>query len=142
MENMLTLLTWFTACSLYINLLMSCQKVCVVRNAIAIWNNLNKILKVFMINSIISFLYSMLWHKLTSFIIILNNIWHICRFFSPTINYLTSRGHNVHILCLSTGNNSLAAYSARTFVWAGKKYACFVFCAMAYVLVLLGTGLA
>ncbi|KAL3505725.1 hypothetical protein ACH5RR_031107 [Cinchona calisaya] len=25
-------------------------------------------------------------------------------FFSPTINYLTSRGHNVHILCLSTGN--------------------------------------
>ncbi|XP_027165787.1 probable N-acetylglucosaminyl-phosphatidylinositol de-N-acetylase isoform X1 [Coffea eugenioides] len=25
-------------------------------------------------------------------------------FFSPTINYLTSRGHNVYILCLSTGN--------------------------------------
>lgn len=25
-------------------------------------------------------------------------------FFTPTINYLTSRGHNVHILCLSTGN--------------------------------------
>ncbi|CAK9185743.1 unnamed protein product [Ilex paraguariensis] len=25
-------------------------------------------------------------------------------FFSPTINYLTSRGHNLHILCLSTGN--------------------------------------
>ncbi|GJW73979.1 probable N-acetylglucosaminyl-phosphatidylinositol de-N-acetylase isoform X1 [Tanacetum coccineum] len=26
------------------------------------------------------------------------------QFFSPTINHLTSRGHNVHILCLSTGN--------------------------------------
>ncbi|XP_074280947.1 putative N-acetylglucosaminyl-phosphatidylinositol de-N-acetylase [Silene latifolia] len=25
-------------------------------------------------------------------------------FFAPTINYLTSRGHNVHILCLSMGN--------------------------------------
>ncbi|XP_071697995.1 uncharacterized protein [Rutidosis leptorrhynchoides] len=25
-------------------------------------------------------------------------------FFSPTINQLTSRGHNVHILCMSTGN--------------------------------------
>ncbi|XP_050209511.1 uncharacterized protein LOC126660192 isoform X2 [Mercurialis annua] len=25
-------------------------------------------------------------------------------FFSPTINYLISRGHNVHILCLSIGN--------------------------------------
>ncbi|KAL5778347.1 hypothetical protein ACOSP7_011273 [Xanthoceras sorbifolium] len=25
-------------------------------------------------------------------------------FFSPTINYLISRGHNVHILCMSTGN--------------------------------------
>lgn len=25
-------------------------------------------------------------------------------FFSPTINFLTSRGHNVYILCLSTGN--------------------------------------
>ncbi|OVA19558.1 N-acetylglucosaminyl phosphatidylinositol deacetylase [Macleaya cordata] len=25
-------------------------------------------------------------------------------FFSPTILYLTSAGHNVHILCLSTGN--------------------------------------
>ncbi|KAJ4702280.1 N-acetylglucosaminyl phosphatidylinositol de-N-acetylase [Melia azedarach] len=25
-------------------------------------------------------------------------------FFSPTINYLISRGHNLHILCLSTGN--------------------------------------
>ncbi|KAI3495586.1 hypothetical protein L1887_37930 [Cichorium endivia] len=25
-------------------------------------------------------------------------------FFSPTINHLTSRGHNVHILCMSTGN--------------------------------------
>lgn len=25
-------------------------------------------------------------------------------FFSPTINHLTSRGHNVRILCLSTGN--------------------------------------
>ncbi|KAI5654297.1 hypothetical protein M9H77_31484 [Catharanthus roseus] len=25
-------------------------------------------------------------------------------FFSPTINYLTARRHNVHILCLSTGN--------------------------------------
>uniref|UniRef100_A0A7C9A8Q9 N-acetylglucosaminylphosphatidylinositol deacetylase n=1 Tax=Opuntia streptacantha TaxID=393608 RepID=A0A7C9A8Q9_OPUST len=25
-------------------------------------------------------------------------------FFTPTINYLTSRGHDVHILCLSTGN--------------------------------------
>ncbi|GAB2292282.1 hypothetical protein Dimus_026531 [Dionaea muscipula] len=26
-------------------------------------------------------------------------------FFSPTLNYLTSRGHNVHIICLSTGNS-------------------------------------
>ncbi|KAG9153627.1 hypothetical protein Leryth_008562 [Lithospermum erythrorhizon] len=25
-------------------------------------------------------------------------------FFTPTIIYLTSRGHNVHILCISTGN--------------------------------------
>ncbi|XP_031131362.1 probable N-acetylglucosaminyl-phosphatidylinositol de-N-acetylase isoform X1 [Ipomoea triloba] len=25
-------------------------------------------------------------------------------FFAPTINYLTSKGHNVHILCMSTGN--------------------------------------
>ncbi|CAI9117851.1 OLC1v1019338C3 [Oldenlandia corymbosa var. corymbosa] len=25
-------------------------------------------------------------------------------FFSPAINYLTSRAHNLHILCLSTGN--------------------------------------
>ncbi|XP_024992378.1 probable N-acetylglucosaminyl-phosphatidylinositol de-N-acetylase isoform X1 [Cynara cardunculus var. scolymus] len=25
-------------------------------------------------------------------------------FFSPTINQLTSRGHNMHILCMSTGN--------------------------------------
>ncbi|XP_021768366.1 probable N-acetylglucosaminyl-phosphatidylinositol de-N-acetylase [Chenopodium quinoa] len=25
-------------------------------------------------------------------------------FFTPTINYLTSRGHNIYILCLSTGN--------------------------------------
>ncbi|XP_021911508.1 N-acetylglucosaminyl-phosphatidylinositol de-N-acetylase [Carica papaya] len=25
-------------------------------------------------------------------------------FFSPTINYLTSRGHNLHVLCLSIGN--------------------------------------
>ncbi|KAH9608419.1 hypothetical protein KSS87_021353 [Heliosperma pusillum] len=25
-------------------------------------------------------------------------------FFTPTINYLTSRGHDIHILCLSTGN--------------------------------------
>ncbi|CAO2841919.1 unnamed protein product [Amaranthus hypochondriacus] len=25
-------------------------------------------------------------------------------FFTPTINYLTSRGHDVHILCLSNGN--------------------------------------
>ncbi|KAI3709847.1 hypothetical protein L2E82_39615 [Cichorium intybus] len=25
-------------------------------------------------------------------------------FFSPTINHLTSRGHNMHILCMSTGN--------------------------------------
>ncbi|GAB4852600.1 hypothetical protein Ancab_016814 [Ancistrocladus abbreviatus] len=25
-------------------------------------------------------------------------------FFTPTINYLTSRGHNVHIICMSTGN--------------------------------------
>ncbi|GAB2219746.1 hypothetical protein Droror1_Dr00007383 [Drosera rotundifolia] len=26
-------------------------------------------------------------------------------FFTPTLNYLTSRGHNVHIICLSTGNS-------------------------------------
>ncbi|KAK2968203.1 hypothetical protein RJ640_017684 [Escallonia rubra] len=25
-------------------------------------------------------------------------------FFTPTLNYLTSRGHNIHILCMSTGN--------------------------------------
>ncbi|XP_058219094.1 uncharacterized protein LOC131329750 isoform X2 [Rhododendron vialii] len=25
-------------------------------------------------------------------------------FFTPTINYLTSRGHSVHIICMSTGN--------------------------------------
>ncbi|KAK2976471.1 hypothetical protein RJ640_020512, partial [Escallonia rubra] len=25
-------------------------------------------------------------------------------FFTPTINYLTSRGHNIHMLCMSTGN--------------------------------------
>ncbi|KAI8022379.1 N-acetylglucosaminyl-phosphatidylinositol de-N-acetylase [Camellia lanceoleosa] len=25
-------------------------------------------------------------------------------FFTPTVNYLTSRGHNLHILCISTGN--------------------------------------
>lgn len=25
-------------------------------------------------------------------------------FFTPTINYLTSRGHNLHIICMSTGN--------------------------------------
>ncbi|XP_028070329.1 probable N-acetylglucosaminyl-phosphatidylinositol de-N-acetylase isoform X4 [Camellia sinensis] len=25
-------------------------------------------------------------------------------FFTPTINYLTSRGHNLHIVCISTGN--------------------------------------
>ncbi|KAG7942331.1 hypothetical protein I3843_16G097400 [Carya illinoinensis] len=25
-------------------------------------------------------------------------------FFSPTINYLTSTGHNLHVLCLSTGD--------------------------------------
>lgn len=25
-------------------------------------------------------------------------------FFSPTINYLTSRRHNLHILCMSNGN--------------------------------------
>ncbi|XP_019194812.1 PREDICTED: probable N-acetylglucosaminyl-phosphatidylinositol de-N-acetylase [Ipomoea nil] len=25
-------------------------------------------------------------------------------FFAPTINYLTSKGHTVHILCMSTGN--------------------------------------
>lgn len=25
-------------------------------------------------------------------------------FFCPTINYLTSRGHNLHVLCMSTGN--------------------------------------
>lgn len=25
-------------------------------------------------------------------------------FFTPTINYLTSRGHNIYILCMSTGN--------------------------------------
>ncbi|PRQ18206.1 putative N-acetylglucosaminylphosphatidylinositol deacetylase [Rosa chinensis] len=25
-------------------------------------------------------------------------------FFTPTINYLTSRGHNIHILCLSNGD--------------------------------------
>nr|XP_017215261.1 PREDICTED: probable N-acetylglucosaminyl-phosphatidylinositol de-N-acetylase isoform X3 [Daucus carota subsp. sativus]XP_017215339.1 PREDICTED: probable N-acetylglucosaminyl-phosphatidylinositol de-N-acetylase isoform X3 [Daucus carota subsp. sativus] len=25
-------------------------------------------------------------------------------FFTPTINYLTSIGHNIHILCMSTGN--------------------------------------
>ncbi|GMH13685.1 hypothetical protein Nepgr_015526 [Nepenthes gracilis] len=27
-----------------------------------------------------------------------------CMFFTPTINYLTSRGHNLHIFCMSTGN--------------------------------------
>ncbi|XP_074307153.1 uncharacterized protein LOC141642281 isoform X3 [Silene latifolia] len=25
-------------------------------------------------------------------------------FYTPTINYLTSRGHDIHVLCLSTGN--------------------------------------
>ncbi|KAK9715352.1 hypothetical protein RND81_06G159300 [Saponaria officinalis] len=25
-------------------------------------------------------------------------------FFTPTINYLTSRGHDIHVICLSTGN--------------------------------------
>ncbi|RVW76441.1 hypothetical protein CK203_056862 [Vitis vinifera] len=26
------------------------------------------------------------------------------RFFSPTITFLNSRGHNLHLLCMSTGN--------------------------------------
>ncbi|KAM7500658.1 hypothetical protein LguiA_025072 [Lonicera macranthoides] len=29
---------------------------------------------------------------------------HFCRFFTPTINYLTSRGHSIYILCISSGN--------------------------------------
>ena len=33
-----------------------------------------------------------------------NILQHFCRFFSPTISYITSRGHNLHILCLSIGN--------------------------------------
>ena len=34
-------------------------------------------------------------------------IYHYCRFFSPTIIFLNSRGHNLHLLCMSTCNAML-----------------------------------
>lgn len=50
-----------------------------------------------------------------------NRPLHFCRFFTPTINYLTMRGHNIHILCLSIGNTLSSIYN---FVSAFFKLVC------------------
>ena len=42
-----------------------------------------------------------------------NILQHFCRFFSPTISYITSRGHNLHILCLSIGNTLSSIQTAK-----------------------------
>ncbi|XP_059666184.1 uncharacterized protein LOC132311998 isoform X2 [Cornus florida] len=45
-------------------------------------------------------LFPILMMSLCKTVLIFFPVW----FFTPTINYLISRGHNIHILCISTGN--------------------------------------